>query len=83
LLRILPLVGQLRVRASLWECLDLQGFSVFLLIRRESKSSLVCREREARSNVTVRPPCQIESGDLGVQGSQARLRRWISRRGRS
>jgi len=33
--------------------------------------------------VTVRPPCQIESGDLGVQGSWARLQRWISKRGHS
>jgi len=30
-------------------------------------------EREARSNVTVRPPCQIEFGDLGVRGSRTRL----------
>ena len=32
-------------------------------------------------NVTVRPPCQIEFGVLGVRGSRARLRRWISKRG--
>jgi len=67
------LVGLLRVHASLWGCPVLRGFSVFLSIRKESKSSLVCGEREARSNVTVRPPCQIEFGDLGVQGSQTRL----------
>jgi len=33
--------------------------------------------------VTVRPPCQIEFGDLGVRGSRTRLQRWISKRGRS
>jgi len=33
--------------------------------------------------VTVRPPCQIEFGDLGIWGSRARLQRWILERGRS
>jgi len=33
--------------------------------------------------VTVRPPCLVEFGDLGVRGSRTRLRRWILKRGRS
>jgi len=31
--------------------------------------------------VTVRPPCQIESGDLGVRGSQARFTKMDFREG--
>jgi len=47
----------------------------------------VCRfwlPSEASSvSVTVRPPCQIEFGLLGIRGSRMRLGRWISERGRS
>ena len=35
------------------------------------------------NGVTVRPPCQIKSGVLGVRGSWARLRRWVLKRGHS
>jgi len=48
--------------------------------RKDNKKLTEIKEGD---HVTVRPPCQIEFGDLGVRGSRTRLRRWILKRGRS
>jgi len=78
--RRLPGVGVYRRDCS--ESFDTATTPVNIWIR--CLKEWVSQDKVIASNiVTVRPPCQIEFGDLGVRGSWTRLRRWILKRGRS